>query len=156
MPAQTISRFAEEFRSELRGISQGVSLETSRRSPRWAEPGIRTRKLRQGGARALLPHRLLAEYDRRMAVLHISAAEAARNFTALMARVRAGEKIVIEDDSSPVAVLQPIVAEHVRLLSESLRLAKKHASRATLDGDFERDLEAVINSHPEPLAKPWD
>jgi prevent-host-death family protein len=91
-----------------------------------------------------------------MAVLHISATEAARNFTALMARVRAGEKIVIEDDSSPIAVLQPIVAEHVRLLSESLRLAKKHASRATLDGDFERDLEAVINSHPEPLAKPWD
>jgi hypothetical protein len=37
------------------------------------------------------------------------------------------------------------------LLSESLRLAKEHASNATLDGDFARDLEEAINSHREPL-----
>jgi hypothetical protein len=46
---------------------------------------------------------------------------------------------------------------YVRLLSESLRLAKEHGSKATLDGDFERDLEEIINSHREPLNPPaWD
>ncbi len=46
---------------------------------------------------------------------------------------------------------------HVRLLSESLRLAKEHASTATLDGDFARDVEEAINSHCEPLNPPaWD
>jgi len=53
-------------------------------------------------------------------------------------------------------VLRP-AEPHVRLLSESLRLAKEHASTATLDGAFARDLEAAINSHREPLNPPaWD
>jgi len=43
------------------------------------------------------------------------------------------------------------------MLSESLRLAKEHASTATLDADFVRDLKAVIDSHREPLHPPaWD
>jgi antitoxin (DNA-binding transcriptional repressor) of toxin-antitoxin stability system len=93
-----------------------------------------------------------------MAVIHISEAEAARDFARLMVRVRAGEKVIIEENTSPIAILQPATAAnpHVRLLSESLRLAKEHGSTATLDGDFARDLEAVINSHPEPLSNPWD
>ena len=46
---------------------------------------------------------------------------------------------------------------HVRLLSESLRLAKEHGSKATLDGDLARDLEEVVKSHREPLNPPaWD
>jgi hypothetical protein len=46
---------------------------------------------------------------------------------------------------------------HVRWLSESLRLAKEHASTATPDEDFARDLEEVINSHREPLNPPvWN
>jgi hypothetical protein len=70
--------------------------------------------------------------------------------------VRAGAEIVIEDGVHPVAVVRP-AEPHVRMLSESLRLAKEHASSATLDGEFARDLEAVINSHREPLNPPaWD
>jgi len=91
-------------------------------------------------------------------VLHISEEEAARDFASLMARVREGTEFVIEAESGklPVAVLRP-AEPHVRLLSESLRLAREHASTATLDGDFARDLEAVINSHREPLEPPaWD
>jgi len=38
-----------------------------------------------------------------------------------------------------------------------LRLAKEHASTATLDQDFARDLEEGINSLREPLNPPlWD
>ena len=83
-------------------------------------------------------------------------AEAANNFAEVLARVRAGVEIVIGDEARPVAVVRS-AEPHVRLLSESLRLAKEHASTATLDEDFARDLEAVINSHREPLNPPaWD
>lgn len=89
-------------------------------------------------------------------VIHISEAEAVSDFAGLLARVRAGAEVVIESDKLPVAVVRP-AERHVRLLSESLLLAKEHASRATLDEDFARDLEAAINSHREPLNPPaWD
>jgi len=89
-------------------------------------------------------------------VIHISEAEATSDFASLMARVREGAEVVIEKDARPVAVVRP-AEPHVRLLSDSLRLAREHGSTATLDGDFARDLEEVINSHREPLNPPaWD
>jgi len=89
-------------------------------------------------------------------VIHISEKEAESNFASLLARVREGAEVVIERDARPVAVVRP-AEPHVRLLSESLRLAKEHGSTATLDGDFARDLEEIINSHREPLNPPaWD
>jgi len=89
-------------------------------------------------------------------VIHISETEAANDFASLLARVRAGAEVVIESGKLPVAVVRP-AEPHVRLLSESLRLAREHSSTATLDEDFASDLEAVINSHREPLNPPsWD
>jgi len=89
-------------------------------------------------------------------VIHISEEEASSDFAGLLARVRAGAEVVIESGKLPVAVVRP-AEPHIRLLSESLRLAKEHASTATLDGDFASDLEAAINSHREPLNPPaWD
>ena len=40
-------------------------------------------------------------------VIHISAAEAASDFAALLDHVRAGDEVVIEHDARPVAVLRP-------------------------------------------------
>jgi prevent-host-death family protein len=89
-------------------------------------------------------------------VIHISEAEAASDFASLMARVRAGAEVVIEKDARPVAVVSPAEPD-VRLLSESLRLAREHASAATLDEEFGKDVEAAIESHREPLNPPaWD
>ena len=89
-------------------------------------------------------------------VIHISEAEAASDFSKLLERVRAGAEVVIESDNLPIAVVRP-AEPHVRLLSESLRLAREHASTATIDADFARDLEAAINSHCGPLDPPaWD
>ena len=89
-------------------------------------------------------------------VIHISEEEAARDFAGVLARVRAGIEVVIESGKLPMAVVRP-AEPGVRLLSESLRLAKEHASTATLDGDFASDLEAGVNSHREPLHPPaWD
>jgi antitoxin (DNA-binding transcriptional repressor) of toxin-antitoxin stability system len=89
-------------------------------------------------------------------VIRITEAEAASDFLSVLARVRAGSEFVIEHDAKAVAVIRP-VEPHVRLLSESLRLAREHGSKAILDGDFARDLETVVNSHREPLKQPaWD
>ena len=95
-------------------------------------------------------------------VIHISDAEAARDFASLLAHVHAGTEIVIEHDSRPVAVVRPVEDVPVgRLLSESIAIAKAHAKELgytpTLDADFAADLEEVINSHGEPLNPPaWD
>lgn len=92
-----------------------------------------------------------------MATIHISEAEAARDLHGLLARVRAGAEVIITNtDLAAPVILRTAPEPHLRLLSESLRLAREHASTAILDGEFGRDLEAVINSHPEPLANPWD
>jgi len=90
-----------------------------------------------------------------MATIHISEAEAYRDFAGVLARVRAGDEVVIEDVASPAVVLHTALDRPLRRLSESLRLAKEHGSTATLDGGFAHDLEAVVNSHPEPIRNPW-
>jgi hypothetical protein len=44
-----------------------------------------------------------------------------------------------------------------RPIDECIALAKARGSHATLDEDFAKDLESVIDSHREPLAPPsWD
>jgi len=92
-----------------------------------------------------------------MATTHISEDDAARDFARLMDRVRAGEEVMIGPQSAPVAVLKPADRPYMRKLSESLRILKERGSTVTLDGDFAKDLEAVINLHREPLNPPeWD
>ncbi|MGA8368164.1 MAG: type II toxin-antitoxin system Phd/YefM family antitoxin [Candidatus Acidiferrales bacterium] len=44
-------------------------------------------------------------------VIHISEAEAANDFATLLAHVRAGAEVVIENDARPVAVLRSAEAE---------------------------------------------
>jgi antitoxin (DNA-binding transcriptional repressor) of toxin-antitoxin stability system len=90
-------------------------------------------------------------------VIHISEAEAASNFADVLARVRAGAEIVIEGQEPIVVAVRPSKPQPGRLLSESIALAEAHGSTVTLDGDFARDLEDIINSHCEPLNPPtWD
>ena len=90
-------------------------------------------------------------------VIHISEAEAARNFAGVLARVRAGAEIVIDGHEPVVVSMRAAKREPGRLLSESIALAGAHGSTVTLDGYFARDLEAIINSHREPLNPPaWD
>jgi prevent-host-death family protein len=91
-----------------------------------------------------------------MATIHISEADAYRDFADLLARVRAGAEVIIEEAAAPAVVLRTTAAPSLRRLSESLRLAREHGSTVTLDGDFARDLEAVVNSHPEPIENPWN
>ena len=92
-----------------------------------------------------------------MAVIHISEMDAARDFAALMARVREGAEVVIESGTGAIAVVRPIAAGPGRLLSELIASAEARGSNATIDEDFARDVDAAINSHREPLDPPaWD
>ena len=91
-------------------------------------------------------------------VIRISEAEAATtNVATLLVHVRAGAEVVIENGARPVAVLRSAEVHPGRLLSESIALAEAHGSTVTLDGDFGRDLEEIINSRHEPLNLPsWE
>jgi antitoxin (DNA-binding transcriptional repressor) of toxin-antitoxin stability system len=77
-------------------------------------------------------------------MIHISEAETAADFAGVLARVRAGAEIII-DGQEPIVVAVRSQPPPGRLLSESIALAEAHGSSLTLDQDFARDLEAVIN-----------
>jgi antitoxin (DNA-binding transcriptional repressor) of toxin-antitoxin stability system len=92
-----------------------------------------------------------------MAVIHISRSEAASDFDGVLTLAANGDEVFIESNERVVARVLPADAPRPRLLSESLKILKQRGSTVTLDGDFGRDLEAVIDSHPEPLNPPaWD
>ncbi len=93
-----------------------------------------------------------------MATIHISEADAARDFAGLMAHVRLGAEIVIESEARAVAVVRPAFPSGPgRLLSEVIAAAEMRGSSTLLDGSFTRDLEEVLQSHHEALNPPaWD
>lgn len=86
-------------------------------------------------------------------IIHISEAEAANDFAAVLARVRAGAEIVIEG-REPVVVtrVEPVRG---RLISECIALAKAHEEETgkapVLDPDFAADVEEIVKNR-----KPWD
>jgi antitoxin (DNA-binding transcriptional repressor) of toxin-antitoxin stability system len=105
-----------------------------------------------------LPNALARVYNLTMGkhVIHISEEEAAvTNVATLLAHVRAGSEVIIENGVRPVAVLHP--AEPVpRTISECIALLPED-STATVDPDFARDVAAAVEAHREPLNPPtWD
>ncbi len=80
-------------------------------------------------------------------VIHVSEAEAANTFESLMARVRAGAEVIIENNAGPVAVLRP-PEPAIRTISECIALLPGY-STATIDEDFARDVAAAVESHRE-------
>jgi antitoxin (DNA-binding transcriptional repressor) of toxin-antitoxin stability system len=89
-------------------------------------------------------------------VIHISEKDAATTSVGmLLAHVRAGAEVVIENDSQPVAIVHPAEPER-RTISECIALLPED-STATIDPDFAKDVEAAVESHREPLNPPaWD
>lgn len=88
-------------------------------------------------------------------VIHISELEAAGNFPALPARVRAGVEVVIEHDRQPVAVVHAPAPVH-RTIAECIALLPEN-STAAIDPGFAKDVRAAIESHREPLdSSAWE
>ncbi|WP_419804731.1 hypothetical protein [Terriglobus sp.] len=91
-----------------------------------------------------------------MATIHISEAEALNDFSGLMARVRAGDEVVIDAIAAPSVTMRSAHAPIVRPLSEVLRRVRERGSSVTLDGDFGKDMEPIIAAGREPFAPDWD
>jgi antitoxin (DNA-binding transcriptional repressor) of toxin-antitoxin stability system len=90
-----------------------------------------------------------------MATIHISVTEAARDFAKLLARVRAGAEVLIEDGPQTVAVLHPPAPPH-RAIEQCIAMLPKNSS-AVIDEDFARDVEEAVATHREPLNPPaWN
>ncbi|HEU5341554.1 hypothetical protein [Edaphobacter sp.] len=95
-----------------------------------------------------------------MAVSHIPETEAARDFAGLLARVRAGEEIIIEREASPDVVLRVAAEPRGRLLSESIALAEAHAKEMgcepVMDAEFAADMEEIIRNRKPRDTSAWD
>lgn len=106
--------------------------------------------------RQISPNYIDRAYHHTMATVHITEAELARDVHAVLEKVRQGIDIVIERDSLPFAVVQATQFRG-RPIDECIALAQTAGLQATLDDDFSKDLEEVIESHREPLSPPvWD
>jgi len=95
-----------------------------------------------------------------METIHISEAEAARDFAGLMARVRAGAEVVIGTGTSPAVVLRAAEQPRGRLLSESIALAEAHARELgyepVMDAEFAADMEEIIRNRKPRDTSAWD
>jgi antitoxin (DNA-binding transcriptional repressor) of toxin-antitoxin stability system len=76
-----------------------------------------------------------------MATYHISESEAARDFAGLLARVRAGAEVFIEDASTAVLLTMPSPPR--RSIEECIAMLPAD-SQATIDEDFARDVQALL------------
>ena len=91
-----------------------------------------------------------------MATVRITEAELARDIHAVLAKVREGAEVIVEEGNRTVAVIRP-PHRSGRAVSEILRQARERNSTVTLDPDFGKDLEAIIASHQEPWNPPsWE
>jgi antitoxin (DNA-binding transcriptional repressor) of toxin-antitoxin stability system len=92
--------------------------------------------------------------------IHVSDVEAASNLSSLLDHVSAGDEVVIERDSRPVAVVRSPDGPRGRLLSESIALAQAHARDSgcepVLDADCAADLEEIIASRKPRDLTAWD
>jgi len=91
----------------------------------------------------------------RMAVIHISESDAVRDFAGLLARVRAGAEVVIEDGALPVAVVHTPTPPR-RSIADCIAMLPEDSS-ATIDEDFARDVAEAVEAHRESLnPTAWD
>ena len=94
-------------------------------------------------------------------VIHLSEKEATTtSVETLLAHVRAGAEVVIEDGERHFAVLHVAEPLRGRPISESIALAETHAKESghepTPDADFAADLEHIINSRKPRNLSAWE
>ena len=88
--------------------------------------------------------------------VHVTDAELARDVRAILAKVRQGVEVVIEQDSHPVAVLK-LPQVKGRRISEVIAALKASGASAVVDEDFARDVDAGLNAHREAWNPPsWE
>jgi antitoxin (DNA-binding transcriptional repressor) of toxin-antitoxin stability system len=93
-----------------------------------------------------------------MSTIHISQDEAISNFNEVIAKVRAGEVIRIDEDARTIAVIHaPFHFDQPRLLSEVIAGLRENDRLSMLDDKFGEDVEAGIHGRAgERLIDPWE
>lgn len=100
----------------------------------------------------------------KMATVHMSEAEVARDLHAVLAKVQQGVEVVIEQDHRPVAVLKTPLAPSTgpgRKLSECIAMAKGYEEKLGCpplpDSDFTNNVQAGISARRDTFEPPaWD
>ncbi len=95
-----------------------------------------------------------------MAVVHMSEAEVVKDIAIVLAKVRQGLEVIIEQDHRTVAIIKP-PNRPGRKLSECIALAKAYEEKLAYlpvpDADFAEDVQAAIEAHRDAFEPPsWD
>ena len=89
-----------------------------------------------------------------MAIVRMSESDVVKDIVAVLARVRQGCEIVIQQGNRPVAVIKPSKSGG-RMISEVVAALEANGANAILDEDFARDFETGIKAHSEPWNPPF-
>jgi antitoxin (DNA-binding transcriptional repressor) of toxin-antitoxin stability system len=92
--------------------------------------------------------------------VRITETELVRDIHAVLAKVRTGVEVIVEQDHRPVAVIKTPQGPG-RKISECIALAKAYEEKLGYapvpDPGFAKDVQAAIEAHREPLNPPsWD
>jgi hypothetical protein len=91
-----------------------------------------------------------------MDVVHMTEAEVVKDIAAVLAKVRQGSEIVIEEGSRPMAVIKRSVRAG-RMITDVITDLKARGSDVAMDDEFARDIEEGIKAHRQPWNPPsWD
>ena len=91
-----------------------------------------------------------------MAVVHMSEAEVVKDIASVLAQVRQGVEVVVEQDHRAVAVIKP--SQPVgRMISDVIADLQARGSGVTMDEDFAHDIEEGIRARRQPWNPPsWE
>ncbi len=78
-----------------------------------------------------------------MTQVHMTEADVARDFHAVIEKIQQGVEVVVEEDNRPVAVIRA-PERPGRPIDECIAIARARGSGATLDEDYAKDLEEII------------
>ena len=91
-----------------------------------------------------------------MAPVHMTEGDVVKDIVAVLAKVRQGVEIVVEQDHRAVAVIKPTKPEG-RMISEVIADLEARGSHAVIDDEFAHDIEEGIKAHRQPWNPPsWD
>lgn len=96
-------------------------------------------------------------------IVHISEADAARDFPALLRRVRVSEMVVIECEDGTEALIRlrkPIDGVAYRTIAEArelLRKCREAQGLSVVDAEFAADMKAIHDLYNQPMdSSRWD
>jgi len=90
-----------------------------------------------------------------MVQVHMTEAEAARDFHAVLERVREGVEVVIEEGHRRIALIKA-AEDPGRPIDECIALLRARGSAVTLDEGFTDDLEAVVAERKPVDTSVWE